>query len=177
MRPVGDLSLTDLLWVFVGASMPYQMFTGWAEMLAGVLLIVPRTATLGALIAFADLVQVFIVNMTYDFGLKQISFHLIVIALFLLAARFPQAGQRAGARSCCRGVQSAGTVQHDTCNRLALGAQIAFGLSLIVMFTNLSLRFYVADGGVGAPKSPLYGIWDVERLAIDGEVRLPLLND
>ena len=38
VRPVGDLSLTDLLWVFVGASTPYQMFTGWAEMLAGVLL-------------------------------------------------------------------------------------------------------------------------------------------
>jgi hypothetical protein len=62
-------------------------------------------------------------------------------------------------------------------NRGALAAQIAFGLFLIVMFTNLSLRFYVADGGTGAPRSPLYGIWDVEQLAIDGEVRLPLLND
>jgi hypothetical protein len=177
VRPVGDLSLTDLLWVFVGASTPYQMVTGWAEMLAGVLLIVPHTATLGALIALADLVQVLVLNMTYDFGLKQISFHLILIALFLLTPDFQRLanvlvlGRPADA--------SREPVLFSTlrANRVALAAQVAFGLLLIVMFTNLSLRFYVADGGTGAPRSPLYGIWEVERLAIDGEVRLPLLND
>ena len=177
VRPVGDLSLTDLLWVFVGASTPYQMVTGWAEMLAGVLLIVPHTATLGALIALADLVQVFVLNMTYDFGLKQISLHLILITLFLLAPDFQRLanvlvlGRPADA--------SREPVLFSTlrANRVALAAQIAFGLLLIVMFTNLSLRFYVADGGTGAPRSPLYGIWQVERLAIDGEVRVPLLND
>jgi uncharacterized membrane protein YphA (DoxX/SURF4 family) len=177
VRPVGDLSLTDLLWVFVGASTPYQMVTGWAEMLAGVLLIVPHTATLGALIALADLVQVLILNMTYDFGLKQISFHLILIALFLLTPDFRRLvnvlvlGRPADA--------SRERVLFSTrrANRVALAAQIVFGVLLIVMFTNLSLRFYVADGGTGAPRSPLYGIWDVEQLAIDGEVRLPLLND
>jgi hypothetical protein len=45
------------------------------------------------------------------------------------------------------------------------------------MFTRLSLRFYASDAGTGAPKSPLYGIWNVEQLAIDGQVRLPVLND
>ena len=177
VRPVGDLSLTDLLWVFVGASTAYQMFTGWAEMLAGILLIIPQTATLGALIAFADLLQVFVLNMTYDFGLKQISLHLILIALFLLAPDFRTLvnvlvlGRPAAAPSH--------PVLFTTprANRFALAGQIAFGLFLIAMFTNLSLRFYVADGGTGAPKSPLYGVWDVEQLAVDGQVRPPLLND
>jgi hypothetical protein len=177
VRPVGDLSLTDLLWVFVGASMPYQMFTGWAEMLAGVLLIVPRTATLGALIALIDLVQVFILNMTYDFGLKQISFHLIVIAVFLLAPDFRRLVNVLVLGRAAEASSPPALFSTLRANRLALAAQMAFGLSLIVMFTNLSLRFYVADGGAGAPKSPLYGVWDVERLAIDGDVRLPLLND
>jgi hypothetical protein len=177
VRPVGDLSLTDLLWVFVGASMPYQMFTGWAEMLAGVLLIVPCTATLGALIALADLIQVLVLNMTYDFGLKQISFHLIALSLFLLAPDFRRLinvlllGRAAEAS---RQPALFGTLRS---NRLAFAAQIAFGISLIAMFANLSLRFYVADGGAGASRSPLYGIWDVDRLSIDGEERLPLLND
>ena len=177
VRPVGDLSLTDLLWVFVGASMPYQMFTGWAEMLAGVLLIVPRTATLGALIALIDLVQVFILNMTYDFGLKQISFHLILIALFLLAPDFRRLANVLVLGRSADASREPALFSTQRANRVALAAQIVFGILLIVMFTNLSLRFYVADGGTGASRSPLYGIWDVEQLAIDGEVRLPLLND
>ena len=37
---------------------------------------------LGALIALVDMIQVFALNMTYDFGLKQISFHLILLSLF-----------------------------------------------------------------------------------------------
>lgn len=45
------------------------------------------------------------------------------------------------------------------------------------MFTSISLRFWYGEGGGGSPKSPLYGIWDVDRLSIDGELRSPLLNE
>jgi hypothetical protein len=31
--------------------------------------------------------------------------------------------------------------------------------------------------GGGVPKPALYGIWDVEQMSIDGEVRSPLLTD
>lgn len=177
VQPVGDLSMTDLLWVFVGASTPYQMFTGWAEMLAGLLLIVPQTTTLGALVALADMVQVFALNMTYDFGLKQISFHLILISLFLVA---PDLRRLANVFALDRPAESSrqpALFSTPHANRIALLVQMTFGLFLIVMFTSLSLRFYVAEGGTDAPRSPLYGIWNVERLAVDGAVRLPLLND
>jgi hypothetical protein len=33
------------------------------------------------------------------------------------------------------------------------------------------------EGGGRSPRSPLYGIWDVEQLSVDGEIRLPDLND
>jgi hypothetical protein len=62
-------------------------------------------------------------------------------------------------------------------NRIALGAQIVFGLCLAAMFANLSLRFSAADGGPGAPRSPLRGIWAVERMAVDGDERPPMQND
>ena len=94
LKPVGNLSPDDMLWTFMGASISYQMFTGLAEVAAGVLLVVPRTATIGALIALADMLQVFVLNISYDVGLKQISFHLMAIALFLLA---PEARRLAGA--------------------------------------------------------------------------------
>ena len=177
VRPIGDLSLSELLWVFVGASTPYQMFTGWAELLAGVLLVVPHTATLGALAALVDMTQVFVLNMTYDFGLKQISFHLILVSLLLLAPQFQRLANVLVLNRTA--LPSSEPVMFSTprANRRALVAQIAFGMFLIAMFTNLSLRFYVADGGTGAPRSPLYGIWNVEELAIDGNVRPPLFND
>jgi uncharacterized membrane protein YphA (DoxX/SURF4 family) len=177
VRPVGDLSLTDLLWVFVGASTPYQMFTGWAEMLAGLLIVVPQTTTLGALVALADMIQVLVLNLAYDFGLKQIAFHLILIALFLigpdlrrLAAVFVL--NRAAAPSAHPAL-----FRTARANRIALVAQIAFGVFLIAMFAGLSQRFYAADGGPGAPRSPLRGIWAVERMTVDGSERVPLLND
>ena len=88
VEPVGNLSRTDLLWTFIGASTAYQIFTGGAEVLGGMLLVVPRTTMLGALICLADMIQVFVLNMTYDFGLKLISFHLILMSLILLAPDF-----------------------------------------------------------------------------------------
>jgi hypothetical protein len=45
------------------------------------------------------------------------------------------------------------------------------------MFTRLALSYWLAEGGGGGPKSALYGIWDVEQLSIDGQLRSPLLND
>ena len=48
----------------------------------------PCTTTLGARICLADLTQVFVLNMTYDIGVKQISFHLALLSLLLLAPDF-----------------------------------------------------------------------------------------
>ena len=45
------------------------------------------------------------------------------------------------------------------------------------MQTRLSLTYWSGDGGPGSPKSPLYGIWNVEQLSVDGVLRSPLLND
>src|SRR4029453_16000102 len=53
VEPIGNLSRTDMLWTAIGSSVGYQMFTGWAEVVAGCLLILPQTARLGATIALA----------------------------------------------------------------------------------------------------------------------------
>lgn len=177
VEPLGHLSPSDLLWAFMGSSTAYQVFTGCAELAAGVLLLTPRTATLGALIALIDMIQVFALNMTYDFGLKQISFHLMLLSLVLLA---PEWRRLAGVIVLDRPVgpsRQPALFRSAQANRLATGAQIVFGVYLLAMFTSLALRYYSGPGGAGAPKSALYGIWSVEELAIDGEVRPPVLND
>jgi hypothetical protein len=45
------------------------------------------------------------------------------------------------------------------------------------MFTWIATRSYYAAGGPGEPRSPLYGIWNVETLSVDGETRPAVLND
>jgi hypothetical protein len=176
VEPVGASSLSDLLWTFVGASLPYQIATGGAELLAGMLLVLPATATAGAALALADMLQVFLLNMAYDFGLKQLSAHLIVMAAVLLAPDARRllavfAGRAAGAAAHAPLFRTPGAA------RVALWAQVAFGVYLMAVFATLSTRYWYADGGGRAPKSALYGIWNVEEMAVDGEVRPAVLND
>jgi hypothetical protein len=90
VEPVGQFSRTDLLWTFIGSSAAYQIFTGWTEVIGGILLTIPITATLGAIVALADMTQVLALNMAFDVGVKQISFHLILRSLFLLAPDLPR---------------------------------------------------------------------------------------
>src|SRR5262247_3375254 len=90
ITPVGNLSLSALLWTTIGAAPAYEVFTGCAELLAGILLLVRRTTTLGATIALGAMLQVFALNMTYDIGLKIVSLHLIVLAVVLLVPDMPR---------------------------------------------------------------------------------------
>jgi uncharacterized membrane protein YphA (DoxX/SURF4 family) len=177
VESVGNLSLSDLLWTWVGASTPYQMFTGCAEMAAGILLLFPRATTLGALVGVADMLQVFVLNMTYDFGLKQISFHYLLMLAFLLA---PDVRRLANVLVLNRPAEPAppsDLFATPHANRIAFVAQIAVGIYLIGMFTWVATRSYYAAGGPGEPRSPLYGIWNVEELSVDGETRPAVLND
>jgi len=176
IEPVGASSLSDLLWTFVGASLPYQIATGCAELLAGALLLTPATATAGAALALIDMLQVFLLNMAYDFGLKQISFHLLAMAVVLLAPDVPRLiavflGRAAGPSTPAPLFHAA---RH---NRTAVIAQLVFGVYLMATFAALSVRLWYGDGGGRAPRSALYGIWNVEELQVDGEARPVALND
>ncbi len=177
VQPVGNLTLSGLLWIFVGASTPYQMFTGWAEVLAAVLLLTPRTTPLGALVCVADMVQVLVLNASYDFGLKQISFHYIVMALFLLA---PDLRRLANVLLLDKPAEASAQpplFRTAGANRLALAAQLVFGVYLAGIFIWLQARQWDAPDGPAHPRSALYGIWDIQTLEVDGEARPRELND
>ena len=160
VQPIGSMGLSNLLWIFMGSSTPYQVFTGCAEVAAGLLLLSPRTTPLGALIALADMTQVFALNMAYDVGLKQMAFHFIVMALLLLA---PDARRLANAL-----VRTEERVHWP---------QVAFGLYLLAMFAVLQMAQWRAPDGPAHPRSALYGIWDIDELSVDADTRPAVLND
>ena len=160
VQPIGNMPLSTLLWVFMGSSTPYQVFTGSAEIAAGILLFCPRTAALGALLALADMIQVFALNMAYDVGLKQLSFHFIVMALIVLAPDL-------------RRLVTA-LVRRDERRH---GAQVAFGIYLLTTFTLLQIPRWTSPDGPAHPRSALYGIWEIDELSVDAEVHPAVLND
>lgn len=86
ITPLGQLSRFTLLWTFMGASVPYEMFCGAAELLAGALLLFRRSTTLGALICMGVMTNVFLMNMNYDVPVKVLSFHLLLLSGFLVAS-------------------------------------------------------------------------------------------
>src|SRR5689334_17257259 len=59
LQPFGTFSPYGVLMGSIGAAPAYEIFTGFAMLAGGLLLIVPRTTTLGALISLADTIQVF----------------------------------------------------------------------------------------------------------------------
>ena len=66
------------------------MFAGIMELIGGALLFIPQLALLGAMVTFADSVQIFTLNMTYDVPVKLFSFHLILMSLVLIAPDAPR---------------------------------------------------------------------------------------
>jgi uncharacterized membrane protein YphA (DoxX/SURF4 family) len=176
LEPFGNFSPMGVLWSSIGASPSYEVFAGCAEMLGGILLIVPRTTTLGALVCLADMTQVFMLNMTYDVPVKLLSFHLVLMSLFLLApdlrrlANFFFLNRTAGPS---RQVPLFATPRP---NRIALVAQLMIGVWLMGMNAYGSWADWHLYGG-GSPKSALYGIWDVNELTVDRRGRSPLITD
>jgi hypothetical protein len=176
LAPFGRFLPMGILWSSVGASPAYEIFAGCAEVLGAILLIVPRTTMLGALVCLADMIQVFMLNMTYDVPVKLFSFHLLLMALFLLAPEFSRLvdvflGNRAVGPST-----EAQLFRTRRANRIALTVQILVGVWLLGMNARLGVTAWSMYGN-GRPKSPLYGIWSVDELSIDGQFRPPLLTD
>jgi hypothetical protein len=176
LEPYGNFSPMAVLWASVGASRSYEIFTGCAETLGGILLLAPRTATLGALVCLADMIQVFTLNMTYDVPVKLFSFHLVLLSLFLLA---PEGHRLANFFLTDRAIAASRQTtlfRSARANRVAVALQVAFGLYLIGMGIYSGIGAWSRYGG-GRPKSALYGIWNVEQMSVDGQPRSPLFTD
>ena len=176
VEPYGNFSPMGVLWSSIGASRAYEMFAGCAEMLGGILLVFPRTATLGALVCVADLIQIFVLNMTYDVPVKVLSFHLLLIALFLLLPEFSRLADFFFRNRVAEPSRQPELFRTHRANRVALVVQIGLGALLIAMNLWGGWDSWHKYGG-GSPKSPLYGIWNIEQMTIDGQVRSPLLTD
>jgi uncharacterized membrane protein YphA (DoxX/SURF4 family) len=80
---VGDISPMRLFWTFMGYSAPYTAFAGLCETAGCVLLLWRRTATLGAILIAIVMVNVVILNFSYDVPVKLSSSSYLIMALVI----------------------------------------------------------------------------------------------
>jgi len=176
LEPYGSFSPMGVLWASVGASFPYERFAGCMELTAAALLFVPRLSMLGAMVLVADSTQIFALNMTYDVPVKLFSFHLILIGLVLLA---PEMRRLTNLLVLNRGAGLSTMVplaRRPGVRRALVAAQIVFGAYALGSGYVESRTSWKTFGG-GAPKPPLYGIWTIDKMQINGVERAPLLTD
>ena len=176
VEPFGNMSPMGVLWSFVGASPAYECLCGCAELLGGILVLIPHTRVLGALVCLVDMTYVFTLNMTYDVPVKLLSFQLALLSAVILT---PSLRRLANFFLLNRAIAPQNPVylfRSLRANRLVAAAQVLIALWLFGTNLDVSRKYWKIYGG-GQAKSVLYGIWNVERYTSDGIVVPALISD
>jgi uncharacterized membrane protein YphA (DoxX/SURF4 family) len=176
LEPYGNFSPMGVLWSSIGASPAYEVLCGSAEVLAGVLLLLPWTTLLGALVAAAVASEIFILNMTYDVPVKILSFHLLIMALFLAAPELSRLVDFFLRNRAVSASTQPPLFRTMRANRIAVVVQLVFACWMIGSTVYMYWKQWPVWGG-GRPLSPIYGIWDVQKLLVDGQERSALVGD
>ncbi len=172
---LGHLSPLGLLWTFMGYSRAYSFFGGIAELLGGILLVVPQFSTLGALVSLGVLSNVLMLNLCYDVPRKILTTHLVLIALFLI---LPDVKRILNLFIFNRVAEPARTVpflKDKQQNRNVLILQYVFGAVCLALAFYGAYPTAIQNQARIAP--PLRGIWSVESFSSDGVSVLPLVTE
>jgi len=171
----GNSSPMGLLWTFMGMSRAYSLFGGVAEMVGGLLLIVPRFTTLGALVTFAVMSNVWMLNFCYDVPRKIYATALVLMSLFLL---LPDVRRLIDFFLLHRRTEPLPVVplmKDKQLDRWALYFQYGIGAVALVVC------LYTAQ--VNEKKFTTYvppslrGVWNADEFTVDGALQPPLLNN
>ncbi|MFP5284995.1 MAG: hypothetical protein ACLGI9_04590, partial [Thermoanaerobaculia bacterium] len=176
LQPIGESSPMRLLWTFMGASIPYVIFTGLAEMVGGLLLVARRTTLLGALVCIGVMSNVVLLNLSYDVPVKLYSSHLLLMAVFLAAPDLKRLANLLVWNRRVPPTEERPLFATRAGNRAALAFRTAFILYLAVasLHRSYAARQEFVEVATG---QRLYGAWEVGELAVDGVVRPLLVTD
>jgi len=177
IAPLGFYTPRQLLWAFMGASPGYEVFTGLVEVVGGALLFVPRLTTFGALLTVLAMTNVLALNVFYDVAVKFFSFHLLVMAGFLLLPDVPRLAALLLFNRGTERVERPTLFPWDRYARFALAIPILFGIAVIGWTVSTERSIDLAVGQAKPGGVPFYGIWDVEEFTVDGKLHPPLTTD
>jgi hypothetical protein len=175
--PLGDFGAMRLCWIYMGYSGPYEVFSGMAEVITGLLLLYRRTVTLGLLTGLAVFINVMTMNLSYDIPVKGYSMELTFACLFLLVwdhrrlLSFLVLNKAVGATGLYEPVDS---------GRVMRVARIV--LKLCFVFIAIAEPFYLDAGGYSrahqVAATPVgRGVYAVRTFVVNGDTIAPSYLD
>ncbi len=175
---LGDFLPMRLSWMFMGYSVPYQVFSGAMEALAGLLLLSRRTATFGTMVATGVFINVMMMNLSYDIPVKIFSMRLVLFCLVLLAHEY----KRIFAFFILNKTAEAGNIYNVQftkkwmrITRVVLKT-VFIGVA-VVWFFYTTLDRYKQFHATPPPGPIAQGIYDVETYILNRDTIPPLITD
>jgi hypothetical protein len=160
---LGSQSPMGVLWNFMAASPGYTVFAGSLEVTAGLLLVVPRLRALGAIAAAVALTNIFALNVFYDVPVKLFSFHLLLLALLVLAPEFSRLANLLVFERAPGPPAPSALFGSAALNRAIVGASWV-AIAAFATFTFVSvLTGYRKELAKVDPSAPFYGAWTVDE--------------
>jgi uncharacterized membrane protein YphA (DoxX/SURF4 family) len=168
IEPYGEFSPMGVLWNFMGASLPYTILAGAAEVIGGLLLLFRRTTTLAALFSMAAMANVTALNYCYDVPVKLYSTNLLLMTIFLAA---PDLRRLANVLIFNRTAEPADPMAVQFERRplriVATVVWVAFlGLTAVSAVWGSMQGYQRVYAGV--KHVPLYGLYEVESFRLGG---------
>jgi uncharacterized membrane protein YphA (DoxX/SURF4 family) len=173
VQPFGEASPMGLLWTFMGYSTGYNLFTGGAEVVGGLLLFFRRTTTLGALVVVGVMTNVVALNFFYDVPVKLYSSHLLLMAVFLLVPELRRLANVLVLNRPTEPVVLRMPFQPLWLERGSRAVKVLF-VGWVVYSMPSSTWERRTKWGDAAPRHALYGVYEVESFTRDGQ-GIPLL--
>jgi len=171
LTPMGTLEPRKLLWLFMGFSRPYQVFTGLVECVGVALLFWRRTTLLGSLLLIGAAGNVLMIDTSYGMTVRRIALRLLLMAVFLAAPDV-----RRLANFFLRHLPvTAGDIEGPSwkgvwTRRFALALKAA----VILYIVTPELIQESNDPRLLAPPRPaLYGVYKVQRFLRNGQESSP----
>jgi len=85
---VGNTPKDLLYWTSMGSSYSYNVFTGFLEVITGIFLLLRKTRLIGAFLAFGIMMNVVVINFSFDISVKIFSLFLLLLSVMII---FPAA--------------------------------------------------------------------------------------
>ena len=176
LQTVGDMSPMGLAWTFMGHSLYYNIFIGFAEILGGILLIFRKTVTLGSIIIIGVMSNVLMMNLTYDIPVKLVSAHLVLMALVLLLANGQRAFDFFFKNKKIEKVEYYFPLKNRTLKNIILISKrflviLVIGIVILQIFIRFRAQEQLKE------KSEFYGIWETQIFVKDMDTIPPLLDN
>jgi uncharacterized membrane protein YphA (DoxX/SURF4 family) len=176
LQPVGEMSPMGLAWTFMGHSMVYNIFLGSLEILGGLLLLYRKTTTLGSILILGIMVNVAIMNLTYDIPVKLFSIHLVLMAFILFVANGKRVLNFFLKNEATEKAQFLDYIKNKSLLKIVrFFKKVAIILIPILVILQCFIQFKATEQL--RSNSEMRGIWKVETFIKQNDTLAPLLTD